>query len=81
MRKSLLVTGGCGHIGSSLIRELSKDYSVTVVDDMTTQRYCSLFNMTRPIKFFRKGYSRLNRARSYGYRCCNTFGLHNGCNE
>lgn len=54
MHKNLLITGGCGHIGSSLIRELSKDYSVTVVDDMTTQRYCSLFNITRPIKFLEK---------------------------
>ena len=61
MHKNLLITGGCGHIGSALVRELSKSYSVTVVDDMTTQRYCSLFNMGRSIKFLEKDIAELNK--------------------
>jgi len=39
----VLITGGLGHIGSYLIRS-SHSYDVTVVDDLSTERYCSLFN-------------------------------------
>ena len=46
----LLITGGCGHIGSYLIRNiLSK--KITVVDNLLTQRYTSLFNLQNQIKF------------------------------
>ena len=40
----ILITGGLGHIGSGLIRFLS-DYDLTVCDNLSTQRYCSLFNL------------------------------------
>ncbi len=49
--KNILITGGLGHIGSQLIRKLDTKYRLTVVDDFTTQRYCSLFDMNRPIHF------------------------------
>lgn len=38
----VLITGGLGHIGSRLIRFLRDN--MTVVDDLSTERYCSLFN-------------------------------------
>jgi nucleoside-diphosphate-sugar epimerase len=43
----VVITGALGHIGSSLIRELKPgDFDkVVLVDDMLTQRYCSLFNL------------------------------------
>lgn len=44
----ILVTGGLGHIGSKLIREYSKRKDVSLVriyDNISTQRYCSLFNL------------------------------------
>ena len=44
----LIVTGALGHIGSRLVRELPLFFSgveVVMVDDMTTQRYSSLFNL------------------------------------
>lgn len=44
----IVVTGGLGHIGSKLIRELPKQVpncQITVIDDLSTQRYPSLFNL------------------------------------
>lgn len=44
----ILVTGGLGHIGSKLIREYIKKEDVElirVLDNLSTQRYCSLFDL------------------------------------
>jgi len=45
---NLLVTGALGHIGSRLIREYAKReeiYIIRILDNLSTQRYCSLFNL------------------------------------
>lgn len=57
--KEILITGGLGHIGSKLIRTLPIEYNITVVDNLLTQRYCSLFNIGRPIKFIEKCISQI----------------------
>ena len=50
----VLVTGGCGHIGSKFIRSDGVDeYDITVVDNLSTQRYCSLFYLPKKIKFIK----------------------------
>jgi nucleoside-diphosphate-sugar epimerase len=54
--KNVLITGGLGHIGSKLIRELTNNYNVTVVDDFHTQRYCSLFDLAKPINFIESSF-------------------------
>jgi UDP-glucose 4-epimerase len=44
----ILITGALGHIGSRLIRELpylSSDLEIIMMDNLATQRYCSLFNL------------------------------------
>lgn len=44
----IVVTGGLGHIGSRLVRELPQfleDAEILIVDNLSTQRYCSLFNL------------------------------------
>ncbi|MFA6014049.1 MAG: SDR family oxidoreductase [Gallionellaceae bacterium] len=44
----ILVTGALGHIGSRLIRDLPTFFpecEIVMVDNMMTQRYCSLFNL------------------------------------
>jgi UDP-glucose 4-epimerase len=44
----IIVTGGLGHIGSRLIRVLPLSFpaaEIVMVDDLSTQRYCSLFNL------------------------------------
>jgi len=44
----IIVTGALGHIGSALIREIPSkfnDAEVVMIDNMMTQRYCSLFNL------------------------------------
>jgi nucleoside-diphosphate-sugar epimerase len=49
-----VVTGALGHIGSRLIRELPAAFAgaeVVMVDNMITQRYCSLFNLPTSGKY------------------------------
>ena len=43
----IVITGALGHIGSALIRAIKPgDFErVVLLDDMLTQRYCSLFNL------------------------------------
>lgn len=44
----IVVTGALGHIGSRLIRDLPSAFpgaEILMVDDFSTQRYCSLFNL------------------------------------
>lgn len=60
----ILITGGLGHIGSWLIRSLRSP--ITIVDDLSTQRYCSLFNLNaivdHQIRFWHRGFETLTRA-------------------
>jgi dTDP-D-glucose 4,6-dehydratase len=51
----ILITGALGHIGSKLIRELPALFDqprVVMVDDFSTQRYCSLFNLPQNASYF-----------------------------
>lgn len=44
----IAVTGALGHIGSRLIREIPETFpraEVVLIDDLSSQRYCSLFNL------------------------------------
>ena len=44
----IVVTGALGHIGSYLIRELPLSFSdaeIVMIDNLSTQRYCSLFDL------------------------------------
>jgi UDP-glucose 4-epimerase len=44
----IVVTGSLGHIGSQLIRELPSvlpGAEILMLDDLSTQRYCSLFDL------------------------------------
>ena len=62
----ILITGGLGHIGSYLIQNINKiKYikKVYIVDNLTTQRYCSLFNLpknNKKILFLQKDLSKKN---------------------
>ncbi len=55
----ILITGGLGHIGSYLIRTISCDHDVTVADDLSTSRYCSLMNLPFPIHFMEMGFENI----------------------
>jgi nucleoside-diphosphate-sugar epimerase len=49
-----IITGGLGHIGSQLIRELpglDNKVEIVVIDNLSTQRYCSLFNLPRDVQY------------------------------
>jgi UDP-glucose 4-epimerase len=50
---SITITGALGHIGSQLIHSLSPGEfrRVLLVDNLLTQRYCSLFNLPRGVPF------------------------------
>jgi nucleoside-diphosphate-sugar epimerase len=44
----ILITGALGHIGSRVIREIPKvfpHHEIIMIDNMLTQRYCSLFEL------------------------------------
>lgn len=52
--RRVLITGALGHIGSALIRDESLVNNVDeiiLVDDLSTQRYCSLFQLPQASKF------------------------------
>jgi nucleoside-diphosphate-sugar epimerase len=52
MCKKIIITGGLGHIGSSLLHDYRiADYDVTVIDSLHTHRYCSLFNLKHKVRF------------------------------
>ncbi len=49
----IIITGGLGHIGSHLIRDLPlllNGLEITVIDNLLTQRYASLFNLPKTSK-------------------------------
>ena len=49
-----LITGALGHIGSRLVRELPvyfRDCEIIMLDNLMTQRYCSLFNLPGIAKY------------------------------
>ncbi len=46
----IVVTGALGHIGSRLIRELP-GHDLVLIDDLSTQRYASLFNLPDTSRF------------------------------
>ena len=50
MIKKIVVCGALGHIGSRFIRTLPEQYpdaQVVLIDNLSAQRYCSLFNLPR----------------------------------
>ena len=50
----IVVTGALGHIGSRLIRELPTHFpnvEIVMLDNLSTQRYCSLFNITDDARY------------------------------
>ena len=49
----ILITGGLGHIGSYLLQNINKIKTlkkVYVIDNLSTQRYCSLLNLPKLVK-------------------------------
>ena len=55
-----LVTGGLGHIGSYIIRTPFAAEGICVVDDLSTNRYCSLMNLPYPIDFINDGFENID---------------------
>ena len=53
MSKRILITGALGHIGSKLIHSIKPgDFEeVHMVDNLSTQRYASLFNLPKGVNF------------------------------
>lgn len=50
----IVITGALGHIGSRLVREIPSAYpeaEIVMIDNLLTQRYCSLFNLPEQGKY------------------------------
>lgn len=51
---NIVLTGGLGHIGSAFLEtvpNLLPGAHITIVDDFSTQRYCSLFNLPKDLSY------------------------------
>jgi len=51
--KKIVITGALGHIGSQLIHSIKPNQfkKVILIDNLSTRRYCSLFNLPKNIPF------------------------------
>jgi UDP-glucose 4-epimerase len=50
----IVITGALGHIGSRLIRDLPQSFpgaEIIMIDNLSTQRYCSLFNLPSEVNY------------------------------
>jgi UDP-glucose 4-epimerase len=65
----IIITGGVGAIGSHLINNLPTEWKITVVDNLLTQRYCSLFNLDRPIIFREKSFLDITEKELHQVNC------------
>ena len=57
----ILITGGLGHIGSYLLENIDKIKYITkiyIIDNLATNRYCSLFNLPKTGKKMTKNYQK-----------------------
>ena len=67
----ILITGGLGHIGSYIIQHINKIKvlkKIYIIDNFSTQRYCSLFNLSRSNKkiyFIQKDLSQKNSLKNF----------------
>ena len=67
----ILITGGLGHIGSYLIENIGKIKFVKkiyVIDNFSTSRYCSLFNLPKTDKkiyFYQKDLAAANELKNF----------------
>ena len=62
---NLLITGGCGHIGSYVaenIYKIKKIKKTILVDNLESDRYCSLFNFNKKnrVKFYKRDVDKKN---------------------
>ena len=67
----ILITGGLGHIGSYLLENIDKiKYikKIFIIDDLSTNRYCSLFNLPKTgkkIYFYQKDLALPNALKNF----------------
>ena len=67
----ILITGGLGHIGSYIIQHINKIKvlkKIYIIDNFSTQRYCSLFNLSRSNKkiyFIKRDLSQKNSLKNF----------------
>ena len=67
----ILITGGLGHIGSYILQNINKIKilrKIYVMDNLSTQRYCSLFSLPKTKKkifFIEKDLSRKNALNNF----------------
>ena len=49
----IVITGALGHIGSKLIRHIPTkiDAEIVMIDNMSAERYCSLFDLPKAVKY------------------------------
>lgn len=57
VRQKIIITGACGHIGSAFVNHLLSvnhpKYDILAVDNMSTERYCSLMSFADKVRFLK----------------------------
>ena len=67
----ILITGGLGHIGSYLLENIDKIKfikKIYIIDNFSTKRYCSLFNLPKTDKkiyFYQKDLAANNALKNF----------------
>ena len=67
----ILITGGLGHIGSYLLKNINKIKfikKIYIIDNLSTNRYCSLFNIpktNKKIYFYQKDLSIIDALKNF----------------
>ena len=78
--EKIIITGGLGHIGSYLIRRIlseNKKINLIIVDNLSSQRYPSLFNLPKNkniVSFYdfnvtKKNIAKIAKKQSYLFIC------------
>ena len=58
--KNILITGGCGFIGSNLAEQLIKNYNIIIIDDLSVGNINNLKKIKKNIKFIKADINKIN---------------------
>jgi len=62
MKKKIIITGGCGFIGSNLAEYLlKKNYSITIIDDLSVGSEKNIKSFRKKINFIKTNINNINK--------------------
>ena len=58
--KNIIITGGCGFIGSNLAEKLIKNYNIIIIDDLSVGNINNIKEIKKKIKFIKADINKIN---------------------